>query len=80
MRLLLIVSAVVAIACVSTVEPTRETCFFPGDTAEVHPVVLATDSLIVACQWGVVQERHCFTVPVTRYTRTDCVEGTKWKG
>lgn len=79
MRAFLLCFAVALVACVSAVEPNRETCFFPGDTATLTPVILP-DSQIVACQWGVVREQHCFDVPVTRYTASQCVVGTKWTG
>lgn len=79
-RLMGFLLGVLAVACVGVTEiaKDREFCFFPGDTATLTPVILP-DSTIVACQWGIVERVYCHDVPVTRYTSSNCVEGTKWK-
>lgn len=81
MRLFYLLAAIALVGCVGVTDVIhdREHCFFPGDTATLTPVILAPDSLIVECRWGIVETEHCFAVPVTRYTRSDCVEGAKWK-
>ena len=72
-------AGVALVACVSAVEPNRETCFFPGDTATLTPVILE-DSLIVDCRWGIAERLYCHSVPVQRHTASECVVGTKWVG
>jgi hypothetical protein len=71
--------AVALVACVSSTGPHRY-CASKGDTTGLGPLIQAKDSLIVACIFTTELADKCYPTPVSRFTRADCVEGTKWKG
>jgi hypothetical protein len=81
MRLLGLFAAIALVACVGATDPNRSRyCFYAGDTSGYGPLMQAKDSIIVACIFVVEPEKKCFDFVVKRTTRSDCIEGTKWKG
>jgi hypothetical protein len=76
---LMLFGAVGLFACVQYTDPNRY-CAMKGDTTGLAPLYQSKDSIVVACIFTTEPVDRCFQVPFTIYTRSDCVEGTKWKG
>lgn len=78
--ILILVAAMGLAACITDPTPGYNPyCVHAGDTTGLGPL-LTPDSTVVACIFTLEPFDKCYQGTVKRFTRTDCVEGTKWKG